>query len=123
MQPPASPSITGQIPKLSPTIVGTPAVTRTGNGLQITFTAFATSREVTSASFQFTGSNLQTSNVTIPLSSLVGAWYSNTQSNAYGSLFQIVQPFAVTGDSTQITGVTITLTNSVGNSTPVTVSF
>ena len=43
--------------------------------------------------------------------------------DAYGSMLKIVQPFTVTGTPSQVTGVTITLTNSVGTSTPVTVSF
>jgi hypothetical protein len=123
VQPPASAAITGQIPKLAPVIVGTPTVTRTANGLQVTFTAFSTSREVTSAAFQFAGANIQTSSLTVSLSSVVGAWYGSAQSNAYGSLFQIVQPFVVTGNPSQVTSATITLTNSIGNSAPITISF
>jgi hypothetical protein len=123
VQPPSSAAITGQIPKLAPVIVGTPTVTQTGSGLQVTIVAFATSRDVTSATFQFTGANVQTSSLTVSLSSLVTGWYSSTQSDAYGSMLKIVQPFTVTGTPSQVTGVTITLTNSVGTSTPVTVSF
>jgi hypothetical protein len=123
VQPPTSPALFGQIPQLAPQIVGTPTVTRTTNGLQITFVAFATSREVTSADFQFISTTGQTSNVTVSLTSLVGGWYGSPQSDGYGSLFQIEQPFSVTGNPSQITGVTIVLGNSRGNSPPVTVSF
>jgi hypothetical protein len=123
VQPPASAAVTIQIPKLAPVIVGTPAVVRTASGIQVTLVGFATSREVVSATFQFGGTNIQTSTVTVPLSSLVGAWYSSTPSDAYGSQFQIVQPFTVQGSTTQVTSVTITLINSVGSSTPVSVAF
>jgi large repetitive protein len=123
-QPPASAAVTGQIPRLAPVIVGTPTVTRSASGLQVTLVGFATSREVTSATFHFTGTNLQTTDVVVPLTGLVGGWYSSSQSNAYGSLFQIVQPFTIQGTPSQVTGVTITLTNSVGSSAPpVTVTF
>ena len=123
VQPPASAAVTGQIPELAPVIVGTPTVTVSGSTIQVTLTAFATSRSVTSGVFQFSGTNLATSSVTVPLSSLVGAWYSSASSDAYGSLFQIVQPFTVAGSASQITGVTITLTNAIGNSLPVNVQF
>jgi len=123
VQPPTSAAITGQIPKLAPVIVPTPTVASTASSLQVTLIAFATSRDITAATFQFTGAGIQPITVSVPLSSLVSAWYSSSQSDAFGSLFKIVQPFTIQGSASQITGVTITLTNSVGSSAPVSVPF
>jgi hypothetical protein len=121
--PPSSPAISGQITRLAPVIVGTPSVTRTANAIQVSLIGFATPREVTSATFHFTGTNLQTTDINVPLSSLLGGWFSDPQSIAFGSTFKLVQQFTVQGAASQVTGVTITLTNAVGSSTPVSVTF
>jgi hypothetical protein len=121
--PPSSPAISGQLAKLAPVIVGTPSVTRTASGIQVSLIGFATSREVTSATFHFSGTNLQGTDINVPLSSLLGGWFSDPQSIAFGSTFKLVQQFTVQGSPTQVTGVTITLTNAVGSSTPVSVTF
>jgi hypothetical protein len=123
MSPPSSPAISGQLARLAPVIVGTPSVTRTANAVQVSLIGFATSREVTSATFHFTGMNLQTTDINVPLSSLLGGWFSDPQSIAFGSTFNLVQQFTVQGAASQVTGVTITLTNAVGSSTPVSVTF
>jgi hypothetical protein len=103
--------------------MGTPAVARTSSGIQVTLVGFATSREVTSATFHFTGANLQATDINVPLTSLLGGWFSDPQSIAFGSAFKLVQQFTVQGSTSQVTGVTITLTNAVGSSTPVSVTF
>uniref|UniRef100_Q01XH1 Ig family protein n=1 Tax=Solibacter usitatus (strain Ellin6076) TaxID=234267 RepID=Q01XH1_SOLUE len=123
VSPPSNPAISGQLARLAPVIVGTPAVTRTTNGIQVSLIGFATSREVTSATFHFTGTNLQGTDINVPLSSLLGGWFSDPQSIAFGSTFKLVQQFTVQGAASQVTGVTITLTNAVGSSTPVSVTF
>jgi hypothetical protein len=123
VSPPSNPAISGQIARLAPVIVGTPSVTRTANAIQVSLIGFATSREVTSATFHFTGTNLQTTDLNVPLSSLLGGWFSDPQSIAFGSTFKLVQQFTVQGAASQVTGVTITLTNAVGSSTPVSVTF
>ena len=123
VSPPYSPAISGQIARLAPVIVGTPSVTRTANAIQVSLIGFATSREVTSATFHFTGTNLQTTDINVSLSSLLGGWFSDPQSIAFGSTFKLVQQFTVQGAASQVMGVTITLTNAVGSSTPVSVTF
>jgi len=120
---PSSPAISGQIPKLAPVIVGTPTAVRNAGGVQVTVIGFATSREVTAAAFHFAGTNVQNADLTVSLGSLLGGWFNDPQSAAYGSTFKLVQQFTVQGAATQVTAVTVTLTNSVGSSTPVTVTF
>jgi hypothetical protein len=121
--PPSSAAISGQLARLAPVVVGAPSVTRTANGIQVSLIGFATSREVTSATFHFTGTNLQSTDINVPLSSLLGGWFSDPQSIAFGSTFKLVQQFTVQGATSQVTGVTITLTNAIGSSTPVSVNF
>ena len=123
VQPPASAAVTTQVPKTAPVIVGTPAVVRTTNGLQVTLIAFSTSREIISGTFQFTGTNVSTTSLLVSLSGVVGPWYSSAASDGFGSMFKLIQPFTTQGSPSQVTGMTITLTNSVGTSMPVTVSF
>jgi hypothetical protein len=99
-----SAAITGQIPKLPPVIVGTPTAARTNGGIQLTIIAFASSREITGATFHFLGTNVQPADLSVSLSSLTGGWFNDPQSAAFGSALRIVQPFVVQGTASQITG-------------------
>lgn len=99
---------------------------RTSGGLEVTVNGFATSRNITSATFRFTaasGSTLQTSEVTVQVGPAFTTWYSNPSSNQFGSQFQYVQPFTVGGDTQGITSVAVTLANAQGTSTPLTLNF
>ncbi|MBL8211826.1 MAG: putative Ig domain-containing protein [Bryobacterales bacterium] len=100
--------------------------TRVSGGLQVDLSAYATSREVTGATFRFTpapGSALQTTELTVPLTEGAQRWYQSDQSRAFGSSFTLSQRFNVTGDTTAIRSVTVTLTNAQGTSQSVTVDF
>ena len=126
VSPPAPATVSGQIPNLAPVIVGTPVVTRISGGIQVVLTGFATNRLVTSAVFHFSGSpgsNLQGTDITVPLQDILSTWYASPQSAAYGSLFSLTQTFTVQGDTSQVTGVSVTLTNKVGNSQTASVNF
>ena len=48
---------------------------------------------------------------------------ANPQSLLVGSQFGLVQTFTVQGNTSQITSLTVTLTNAVGTSQTVSVSF
>ena len=50
-------------------------------------------------------------------------WYKSETSTAFGSSFKYRQPFTISGDSNAVTGVTVTLRNSEGDSQPVSASF
>jgi hypothetical protein len=59
--------------------------------------------------------------VTVPLTTAFTAWYSNPNSNAFGSTFKMTVQFSYTGPpgtSVPLVAVTGTLTNSIGASTP-----
>jgi hypothetical protein len=73
------------------------------------------------ATFQFTpaaGATLQTTSLTVDVSSLFAAWYQNPASLATGSQFSLTEPFTISGNVSAIASVTVTLTNSVGASSP-----
>jgi hypothetical protein len=74
------------------------------------------------AAFHFTaaaGATLQTTDISVDVSSLFTAWYQNPASLATGSQFTLTVPFTVGGNTSTIASVTVTLTNSVGASAPV----
>jgi hypothetical protein len=92
---------------------------RTSTGFTVTIVGYATSRDVTTANFQFSatsGSNLGTSQLAVTVSPIFAPWYSSAPSAPFGSQFTFTQPFTVTGSNTAILSVSATLTNSVGTS-------
>ncbi|MBZ5728150.1 MAG: putative Ig domain-containing protein [Acidobacteriia bacterium] len=123
---PAAQTIT--IAAAAPVIAATPAVTatRTSTGFSVVLNGFATSLEVTQAQFTFTaasGANLQTGQVTVPVTTLFSQWYQSSASAPFGSQFAFTQPFTVQGSNSAIVSVTVTLVNSVGSSAAVTVNL
>lgn len=98
-------------------------MTRTASGFDVAITGFATPREVTQAVFRFTaasGANLQTTELTIPLSATSATWFSSDSARAFGSQFTYRQPFTLSGDSAAVSSLSVTLSNSVGASQTVT---
>ena len=114
-----------QIPRSAP-VISSVQVVRTSGGFNVQVRGFSTPRQVTQAMFAFTaaaGKNLQTTQVTLPVDSAFTTWYSGTSSGQYGSTFLYTQPFTIQGDATAIASVSVTLTNSVGTSQPVSATF
>ncbi len=123
--PTPAPTLAIRIDRAAP-VISTMTLARTGTTLTVELTGFATSREVTSAEFQFavrSGANVQTSNFTVPLTAPFTQWYGGTNSVTFGSAFRLTMPFNVTGSTADITGVTVTLVNAVGRSQPRTGTF
>jgi hypothetical protein len=103
-----------------------PQATRATSGFTVTITGYSTTREVSQAIFHFnpaSGANLQTTDVTIPVTSLFSAWFQSSAITAFGSQFLFTQPFTVQGDTQSIGSVTVTLVNSQGNSSSVTATI
>jgi hypothetical protein len=123
----ASPASTSNtVPLLPPVIVGTPTATVSANSIQISLTALSTTRKITSATFRFsfTAASGQTPiDVTVPLDTLVSAWYATPASLSFGSVIGFNQSFNVNGDVHRISGVSITLANDQGSSQAANVSF
>jgi hypothetical protein len=114
------------IAQAPPNITTAAIASRTATGVTLQITGFSTPQEVTRALFQFTpiaGRALQNSQVTVDLTAPANTWYQSSASAATGGQFLYTQPFTIQGDLNAIQSVAITLTNSVGNSQPTTVSF
>ncbi len=113
-----APKLTFRLNAAAPVITSMTA-TRSSTGFTVTIVGYATSRDVTTANFQFSatsGSNLGTTQLAAPVSSIFAPWYSSAASAPYGSQFTFTQPFTVTGNNSAILSVSATLTNSVGTS-------
>jgi hypothetical protein len=99
------------------------SASRSASGLQVVAVGLSSTRSIDSAIFQFTGPNIGTIQVTVDVRSAFQSWYQSTGSGQYGSQFQLTVPFTVTGNTADVTGVSATLTNSEGTSTPASASF
>jgi hypothetical protein len=98
----------------------------TGSGFDVELVATSTTRDLSSATFTFSPSaNGQLSGTTtfnVDVTSLFNGakgWFASTSGLTYGGAFSLTIPFTLTGSSTAIGSVSVTLTNSVGTSTSV----
>lgn len=85
---------------------------RTTGGFQVQITGYSTPREVTEATFDFTaaqGGDSQTASVTVSLENAFTNWYTGESATQYGSAFLYTQPFTVRGNVSDITSVSVTL--------------
>jgi hypothetical protein len=111
------------LPVANATIVATaPQMTsvsavRTAGGLDVRMTGYAPTRRVTSVEFTFELSVGQAQTVTLQrnVDADFATWYRNPASTVFGSSFSFVQSFAVQGDTSVITAVTVRLTNAQGS--------
>ena len=95
---------------------------QTSTGLSVVATGFSSSRDMVSGLFHFAPSSNATisqQDVTVQLQQAFASWYENPAANATGSQFVLTVPFSVQGSAADVVAVTVTLTNSVGPSTPV----
>lgn len=125
MTPSPAPTQTIVVNRQAPTITSV-AVVRTGTGFEVQIGGYSTPREVTQARFTFAaaaGSNVQTSDMTVPVGSTFTTWYIDPASRQFGSMFRYVQPFTVQGGVNGLASVTVTLSNSIGTSQPATANF
>jgi hypothetical protein len=94
----------------------------TATGFDVVLTGYSTTRDMTTATFTFTAaSGTQFSGgatFTVPLTSAYSAWYQSAASQSYGSMFQLQVPFTLSGSTGVLQSVSVTLTNSIGTSTP-----
>jgi hypothetical protein len=112
-----SPTVSAQIAASAPVITKA-TFSRSGNTLTVRVLGYATSREVTQATFAFSatpGQSLQTSQLTIPVDALFSPWYSDPGNAPYGSQFVFTEPFTIQGDVNAVSVQTVTLTNRLGS--------
>ncbi len=96
----------------------------TSTGFVVELVANSTPRDLQTATFTFNaapGAQISgTAAFSVNVSSLLSQWYSSTQGQTYGSAFSLQVPFTLSGNSSAIQSVTVTLTNSAGTSAGVT---
>jgi hypothetical protein len=116
------PSQQVRIPASAPVVTSVRA-TRSGSQIQVQVLGYSTTREMTQALFHFNaaaGASLQTGDITVPVTSIFATWYSSPDATAFGGQFTFTQPFNIQGDPAATVSVTVTMTNTIGNSQPVT---
>jgi hypothetical protein len=105
-------------------VVSSVRVNQRAGGFDVVISGFSTTREVGSATFQFTtaaGSRLDSNTVTVQTESAARQWFADSRSAAYGGQFTFTQPFTLT--NVTLTEVSVTLTNAQGTSQPVRARF
>ena len=121
--PAPAPARSVRIDRTAPVITNV-KVNPVAGGFEVVVTGFATTREVTSANFQFTaaaGSRLEASQVTVQTDAAAKQWFGDTRSASFGSQFTFVQPFGL--QNATLSEVSVTLTNAQGTSQPVRATF
>jgi hypothetical protein len=118
-----SPAALTQTIQIAPAVPVISAVTAstTGSGFQVVVTGYSNTRELQQAVLQFTaatGQTLQTTTLTVPLSSAATTWFQSSASDQYGSQFILTLPFTVSdGGASAIGSISVQLVNGQGTST------
>jgi sugar lactone lactonase YvrE len=123
-QPP--PSLSVAVSLLAPVIAsGSVKITNlSSTGFDVELDAYSTSRDLAGSSFSFqatSGTQLSgTTSFSVPLSNIAPGWFSSTSGLQSGGSFHLIVPFTFSGDTSVFgsNSVTVTLTNSVGTSSP-----
>jgi hypothetical protein len=101
-------------------VVTSVTFTNSGTGqLTVVVNGFSNTRDMSGVDFVFTGtgaSALGSSTASVTTTSLFTPWYASATSDAYGSEFTYTQNFQLSQPDSGITGVSVTLTNSIGTS-------
>jgi hypothetical protein len=121
----ATASRTVHVPRAAP-VARSLQVVHTAAGFELHITGYSTPRQLTQAVVQLTpsaGSNLQTTQLTIPLADLAGSWYQSAASSQFGSQFTLVLPFTIQGNAAGIDSVGVSLVNNQGGSPAVSSKF
>lgn len=119
----AVPATLTQSIQIAPAIPAITEVTATitSSGFQVQITGYSNTRELSQAQLQFTaasGQTLQTTSLTVQLTSAATAWFQSSTSDQSGSTFVLTLPFTVSnGTASAIASVSVELVNSQGAST------
>jgi hypothetical protein len=114
---PASPALrTVRVDRLAPRIVSV-SVVKTSTGFDVHLIGFATTREVTQGTFQFSGNGMSPISITVPLGSFSKPWFQSAAAAQFGGQFGLVQSFLWQGQPTgTLNSVSVSLVNAQGTS-------
>ena len=107
----------------SPPGITSAVLTRNGTSMSLAIMGFSPTREMTEAKFHFTpaaGKTLKTTDLTVSLSSAFVQYYQSPQSDAAGTAYLYTQPFTLNTDASSVASVSVIVSNSKGDSQPVT---
>ena len=110
------------VPAVAPVITSM-TLTRSGNTLTANIIGYSNTRDLSQATFTFTGANggaISDPQVIVPVTAIFSTWFTSTTSQQYGSSFLYTQQFNLNNNATAIGSVAVTLTNSSGTSTSAT---
>jgi FG-GAP-like repeat len=105
----------------APPVINSATLTRNAKMMTVTILGLSSTRDMTQAHFHFTpaaGQSLKTTDLTVDLTSPFGSWYGSSTSDTFGTTFLYTQPFTLDSDASTVGIVTVTLTNSKGDSQP-----
>lgn len=113
-----------RVARAAPSVRSARIVT-TATGFEVWITGFSNTRELENSIFEFQAGSgtLQTVQAHVDYGGTARQWFQDAASKLFGAQFTIVQPFTVTGDRSVLTGVKVTLTNSMGPSQGVSAQF
>jgi len=97
-------------------------MTNTSGGIEVDVTGFSNTREMVSATFTFqaaSGTTLAGGTQTISVGSIFSTWFNDPASSPFGSQFTFAQTFNISGSTSGIANVSVTLTNAQGTSAAV----
>jgi len=87
----------------------------------VTVTGYSSTLSLTTANFQFNGTNLGTTTLSITVSSIFSPYFQSSAAQ-FGSNFVYTQPFT-TANPQAVTSVTVTLVNATGTSAAATANL
>jgi hypothetical protein len=102
-------------------------VTRNAGGFTVQVQGLSTPRELIEVALHFAaaaGANLQTTDLAESLTAVGKQWYQSQASAQFGSQFALVLPISTSqGSATAVSGVSVVLKNSAGDSQKVSATF
>jgi hypothetical protein len=117
--PPGLAPITIVIAPAAPVITSVAFTNSSDGKITVVISGFSNTRDMNQAEFVFTGTgagHLSSTKVDVPATALFSPWYSSSASDQYGSEFTYTQNFQLSKPDAGVTGVSVTLANSVGTS-------
>ena len=108
-------------------VIQSVTLAKNSTGFQISVIAFSTPRDLSEIDLHFTpsaGANLQTTDLTVSLSSVGAQWYQSATSAQYGSEVMIVIPITASqGSVNDVASVSAKVKNSAGISAAASANF
>ena len=120
--PTPSPTRTATVAAGPPTISSATVEAVTASGFTVVVQGFSPTREITQATFTFTGRSgvqVQPGSVTpAGIGAAFQSWYQSATSAPFGSMFTLTMPFTISGETNGIASVAVTVANAQGTSQP-----